>query len=102
MDGPLGLFSRLIFATHNVYIETYLLLLKFKIGLVGQNAESAMRSMRWTNKSTKSSTNYKKFEFENSDFGFQSFACPARGSKVEIYISTYGFCCNPYTSPKHT
>ena len=46
---------------------------------------------------------HKKFEFENrgplpSDFGFQSFACPARGSKVEIYIpnSTYGFCCNPY------
>ena len=34
---------------------------------------------------------HKKFEFENrgplpSDFGFQSFACPARGSKVEICI----------------
>ena len=77
-----------------------------KIGLVGQNAKSAMRSMRSANNSTKSSTNYKKFEFENrgplpSDFGFQCFACPAREQDRSIYC-TYEFCCNQYTSPKHT
>ena len=115
MDGPLGLFSRLMFVLDVYTMFTYLLILKFKsrfgrsffyatisARISGQNAKSAMRSMRSASKSTKSSTNYKKFEFENrgplpSDFGFQS------GSKVEIYIilpvlnSTYGFCCNPYT-----